>query len=56
MRNHPVLLATVPEALSREFFDEASRALLRDAAAAHFLAARPRPVPGRILPRGHRPR
>ena len=34
MRNHPVLLAVVPEALSREFFDEASRALLRDAAVA----------------------
>ena len=34
MRDHPVLLAVVPEALSREFFDEASRALLQDAAVA----------------------
>ena len=34
MRNPPVLLAVVPEALSREFFDETSRGLLQDAASA----------------------
>lgn len=34
MRNHPVLLAVVPEALSREFFDKTSRGLLQDAAVA----------------------